>query len=42
VRDYKRHGLRTPSRGQQWVKVDNNYLLLSIATGVILGVAAAH
>ena len=42
VRDYKHHGLRTPSRGQQWVKVDNNYLLLSIATGVILGVAAAH
>ncbi|MDX3976125.1 RcnB family protein [Shinella sp.] len=42
VRDYHRHGLRKPSRGQQWVKVDNNYLLLSIATGVILGVSAAR
>ena len=42
VRDYKRYGLRKPARGQQWVKVDNDYLLLSIATGVILGVAAAH
>lgn len=42
VRDYHRHGLRKPARGQQWVKVDNNYLLLSLATGVILGVAAGH
>jgi Ni/Co efflux regulator RcnB len=42
VRDYHRHGLRKPSRGQQWVKVDNTYLLMSIATGVILGVTAAR
>ena len=42
VRDYHRHGLRKPARGQQWVKVDNNYLLMSIATGLILGVAAAR
>lgn len=42
VRDYHRYGLRKPTRGQQWVKVDNNYLLMSVATGLILGVAAAH
>lgn len=42
VRDYGRHGLRTPARGQQWVKVDNDYLLISLATGVILGLAAAR
>ena len=42
VRDYHRHGLRKPGRGQQWVKVDNNNLLLSVATGLILGVAAAR
>ena len=42
VRDYHRYGLRKPARDQQWVKVDNNYLLMSIATGVILGVAAAR
>lgn len=42
VRDYHRHGLRKPSRDQQWVKVDNTYLLMSIATGVILGVAAGR
>lgn len=42
VRDYKRHGLRAPSRGQQWVKVDNDYLLVSLATGVILGITASR
>ncbi|WP_411036828.1 RcnB family protein [Shinella sp. BYT-45] len=42
VRDYHRHGLRKPGRGQQWVKVDNTYLLMSVATGLILGVAAAR
>lgn len=42
VRDYHRHGLHRPARGQQWVKVDNSYLLMSVATGLILGVAAAR
>ena len=42
VRDYHRHGLRTPGRGQTWVKVDNNYLLLSMATGLVAAVTAAR
>lgn len=42
VRDYHRHGLRRPGKGQQWVRVDNDYLLISLATGVILGLAAAR
>lgn len=42
IREYHRYGLRKPNRGQQWVKVDNNYLLMSIATGVIIGVTAAR
>ena len=42
VRDYHRHGLRAPARGQQWVKVDNDYLLIGLATGVILGIVAAR
>lgn len=42
VRDYHRFGLRKPARGQQWVKIDNDYLLISLATGVILGMAAAR
>ena len=42
IRDYKRHGLRTPGRGQQWVKVDNDYLLIGIASGVIAGIIAGR
>lgn len=42
VRDYHRYGLRAPGRGQAWVKVDNNYLLLSMATGLIASVTAAR
>ena len=42
VRDYHRYGLRKPGKGQQWVKVDNDYLLISLATGVILGLAAGR
>lgn len=42
VRDFKRHGLRQPSRGQQWVKIDNEFLLISAATGLILGLAAGR
>lgn len=42
VRDYHRYGLRRPAQGQQWVRVDNDYLLISLATGVILGLAAGR
>ncbi|MBC2885470.1 RcnB family protein [Ochrobactrum sp. CM-21-5] len=42
VRDYKRHGLRKPGRGQRWVKVDNQYLLITAATGLIAGILAAR
>ena len=42
VRDYYRYGLKKPARGQQWVKVDNDYILVSIATGIIAGIVAAR
>lgn len=42
VRDYHRNGLRRPGKGQQWVKIDNDYLLISLATGIIMGMAAAR
>lgn len=42
VRDYHRHGLKRPGRGQQWVKVDNDYLLIGLATGVIAGIVASR
>ncbi|MDH4990716.1 RcnB family protein [Aquamicrobium lusatiense] len=42
VRDYQRHGLKRPAPGQQWIKVDNDYLLVGLATGLIAGVIAAR
>src|SRR5690606_40118484 len=33
VRDYKRYGLKRPAANQRWVKVDNDYLLVTIASG---------
>jgi Ni/Co efflux regulator RcnB len=42
VRDYRRYRLAAPPRGQRWVKVDNDFLLVSIASGVIAGIVAAR
>ena len=42
VRDYDRYGLRRPAYGQQWVKVDNDFLLVSIASGIVAGIIAAQ
>ena len=42
IRDYNRHGLRRPAYGQQWIRVGNDYLLIGIATGMIVGALAAH
>ena len=42
VRDYDRYGLRRPAYGQQWVKVDNDFLLISLASGIIAGIIAAQ
>ncbi|KAB1086920.1 hypothetical protein F4V91_11090 [Neorhizobium galegae] len=35
VRDYRRSRLSAPPRGYHWVKVDNDFLLVGIASGVI-------
>jgi Ni/Co efflux regulator RcnB len=40
--DYKSHHLRRPGRGQEWRQVDGNYVLAAAATGLIVGLAAAH
>jgi Ni/Co efflux regulator RcnB len=42
VRDYHRHGLKRPGRGQQWVKVDNDYLLVTLASGIIAGIVSGR
>lgn len=40
--DYKRYNLRRPARGQQWVRVDNDYLLVAIGTGLIISAITAR
>lgn len=42
VRDYHRHGLKRPGHGQQWVRVDNDYLLISMASGIIAAIVAGR
>ncbi|MDX8520336.1 RcnB family protein [Mesorhizobium dulcispinae] len=42
VRDWNRYGLRRPGPGQEWIRVGNDYLLVSIVSGIIFGAIAAH
>ena len=42
VRDYRRYRLSAPPRGQRWVRVDNDFLLISVATGVIVSLASGR
>ncbi|MDG4852586.1 MULTISPECIES: RcnB family protein [unclassified Mesorhizobium] len=42
VRDWHRYGLRRPGPGQEWIRVGNDYLLVSIVSGIIFGAIAAH
>lgn len=42
VRDYRRYRLAPPPRGYHWVRADNDYLLVGIATGVISSIIAAN
>lgn len=42
VRDYGRYGLKRPGRGQEWIRVGNDYILVSVLSGVIAGMIAAH
>lgn len=37
IRDYRRYGLHRPGHGERWVRVGNDYLLISVATGIIAG-----
>lgn len=41
-RDWKRHGLRKPGHGQRWIRVGNDYMLITIASGIIAGVIAGR
>lgn len=36
VEDWRGHGLRNPPRGYHWVQTGGDYVLVAIATGIIL------
>lgn len=38
--DYRKHHLRQPPRGYQWVQADNNYVLVALTTGLIASIIA--
>lgn len=40
--DYKRYHLRRPAHNQRWVRADNDFLLITIGTGLIASIIAAH
>ncbi len=42
VRDYRRYRLSAPPRGYHWVKVDNDYLLIGIASGLISNIISGR
>jgi Ni/Co efflux regulator RcnB len=42
VRDWHRHGLKRPGRGQEWIRVGNDYLLVGIASGLIGAMIASR
>lgn len=42
VKDWQRHGLKRPARGQQWVQNGNDYLLVAVASGVIAQIVFGH
>ncbi|TXR48709.1 RcnB family protein [Phyllobacterium endophyticum] len=42
VRDYHRYHLKTPPRGYQWVRADNDYALISITSGIISALVHAR
>ncbi|ATS20860.1 integral membrane protein [Xanthomonas phaseoli pv. phaseoli] len=42
VADYHKHHLKPPPRGHEWRRVDNTYVLIAVATGLITSVVAAR
>lgn len=40
--DYHRYGLHRPQRGYQWVRVDNDFLLIAIGTGLISSIVVGR
>lgn len=42
VEDWQGHGLRRPPRGHHWVQVGPDYVLVAVATGIILELLLSH
>ena len=42
VADYHRHGLRKPGRGNEWRKLDDRYVLMAVASGLIIDIVSGH
>lgn len=42
IRDYNRYGLHRPARGQEWIRVGNDYLLVGITSGIIASLIAGQ
>ena len=42
VRDYHRYHLRAPGRGQRWVRVDNQFILINSISGMIAALATTR
>lgn len=38
--DYRSHHLRRPPHGYQWVRADNQYVLMAVTTGLIAEIIA--
>nr|WP_292073372.1 RcnB family protein [Mesorhizobium sp.] len=34
--------MRRPDRGQEWIRVGNDYLLIGVVSGIIFGAIATH
>ncbi len=42
IRDYRRYRLSAPPRGYHWVRANNEYLLIGVASGVIASIIAGR
>ncbi|MCV3206895.1 RcnB family protein [Mesorhizobium sp. YC-39] len=42
IRDYGRYGLHRPGRGQEWIRVGNDYVLVGVLSGIIFGAIAVQ
>ncbi|MCL1558750.1 RcnB family protein [Xanthomonas nasturtii] len=42
VAHYRKHHLKQPPRGHEWRRVDNNYVLMAVTTGLIASVVTGR